>query len=521
MICTPEDTLNYKNDPQIKAILSHEEIYYSGKIIKVRQGIFSSNQERIIIITDKAIYNLKEKEKEMKRRIDLDNIAGVTISKITDQFIIHCKNDDYDYLYISPNRFKIIEILESLYEANKQNELLFYIATEKDLTKYVVSKSDRKKIKEGMAKVERRLLMSIREFIESGGNMNINMHYNSQLLAEEFAKGVEGKYKNEDISNFQIESLIGKGRYANIYLAKYQDEYVVLKVFDKVNLYKNCLIERVELEKNILCSFGDNKFLCHMKFYFSTTTKIIFVLPFYRGGDLFTFLVNKKLLRETQAAFYVVQIVHMISFLHSKNILYRDLKLENIMLNENVYLTLIDFGSCKIIEEPKELESSFIGSPDYISPEIINGDGHNKLSDWWSFGVLLYELLHGATPFHDEKIERIFDLITTSKIRFNSKVVLTPETRDLILRLLNKNPNERFGRGEEGEILLHPFFNSVKPKNIIIQKTSPPQKPEIDQNNPLKNFDNMYIGMEIENFDEAADVSLLNKISDLFESFEK
>ena len=210
----------------------------------------------------------------------------------------------------------------------------------------------------------------------------------------------------------------------------------------------------------------------------------------------------------------------MISYLHSKNILYRDLKLENIMFNENGYLTLIDFGSCKIIEEPKELECSFIGTPDYISPEIINGEGHNKLSDWWSFGVLLYELLHGVTPFHDEKIERIFDLITTSKIRFNSKIVLTPETKDFLLKLLNKNPNERIGKGEYDEIIANPFFRSVDPKRIVAFKTSPPQKPEIDQNDPLKNFDDMYLDMEIENFDEAADISLLNKISHLFESFE-
>ena len=125
------------------------------------------------------------------------------------------------------------------------------------------------------------------------------------------------------------------------------------------------------------------------------------------------------------------------------------------------------------------------------------------------------------TPFHDEKMERIFDLITASKIRFNSKIILTPETKDLILRLLKKNPNERMGKGEYDEIIAHPFFKSVNPKNIIIQKTSPPQKPEIDENNPVKNFDDMYLGMEIENFDEAADISLLNKISNLFESFEK
>ena len=519
MICTPEDTLNFKNDPEIKAILSHEDIYYSGKILKVRQGIFSSNQDRVILITDKAVYNLKVKEK--KRRIEMENIAGVTVSRLSDQFIIHCKNDEYDYLYISPNRLKIIEILETVYEATMQNELLFYIANEKDLTKYVISKAERKKEKGEMIKIEPKQLMSIREFIESGGNMNINTHANSQLLEDEFNKGVEGKYKNEDLANFQIQYIIGKGKSSTIYLAIYQDEYVVLKIFDKLYLYKNSLIERVELEKKILCSFEDNKFLCHMKFYFSTKTKVIFVLPFYRGGDLFNLMLNQKKLYETHAAFYAVQIVHMLSFLHSKNILYRDLKLENLMLNENGYLTLIDFGNCKIIEDDQELESSFVGSPDYISPEIISGEGHNKMTDWWSFGVLLYEVLHGEPPFHDEKIERCFDLISTSKVRFNSKIILTENTKDLILRLLNKNPNERIGRGEYNEIIAHKFFVSVNPKNICIQKTSPPLKPEVDEDNPVKNFDSIYTNMPLENLEEAVDVSLLNKFSYLFEPFEK
>ena len=188
---------------------------------------------------------------------------------------------------------------------------------------------------------------------------------------------------------------------------------------------------------------------------------------------------------------------------------------------KNGKLKIGDFGIAKALTNSKNNASTVIGTPYYFSPEIINGEGHNKLSDWWSFGVLLYELLHGVTPFHDEKIERIFDLITTSKIRFNSKIVLTPETKDFILKLLNKNPNERIGKGEYDEIISYPFFKSVDPKRIVALKASPFEKPKIDANNPLKNFDDMYLDMEIEDFDEAADMSLLNKISHLFESFEK
>jgi serum/glucocorticoid-regulated kinase 2 len=515
MLTTPVDTMNFSSDQEIKAMLGHEEIYYSGKIIKIRHGLFSSNQERVLLITDQAIYNFKGKEK--KRRIEIENLSGITVSKVSEQFIIHGKNGEYDYLYSSPNRVKIIEILEIIYESINQNELLFSIINEKDLSRFVVGKNERKKSPD-LYKVDPKLFMSIREFIESEGNLNINTHPNSLLLEGEFNKG--NFYKNESLSNFTLISIIGKGKASIIYLAKYEGENVALKVFDKIHLYKNDLVEAVKLEKKILSSFTDKNFLCHLKFYFTTQTKVVFVLPFYPGGDLFNLLINNEKFDETSTAFYATQIANMIHFLHTKNIVYRDLKLENLMINENGYLTLIDFGSCKIIEDQNELETSFVGSPDYMSPEMIKGEGHNFQTDWWSFGILIYELLYGVPPFHDDTIERSFDLITSSKIRFPSKIRLSSSSKDIIIKLLKKNPNERMGKGGLDSIISHPFFQSVNTKNVIIQKTVSPNKPSINEANPTANFDNIYTNLKIEN-DIAMDISVLNQIAPLFEEFEK
>ena len=515
MLTTPVDKLNFSQDNEIKEAVNNEDIYYSDKIIKIRQGLFSSNQERNIIITNQALYNFKGKEK--KRRIEINNLSGITISRTTDQFIIHGKNEEYDYLYSSPNRLKIIEVLEIIYESVAKNELLFSIQNEKDLTKYVVGKSERKKSPE-LYKVERKQLMSIREYIESEGNMNINTHANSLLLEKEFEK--ENKYKKESLSNFQLICILGKGKSSIIYLAKYNGEYVALKIFDKLFLFENDLIERVVLEKNILSSFSDEKFLCHLNFYFTTKTKVVFVLPYFPGGDLFTMLLRSIKIDETVTAFYATQIAYMISFLHSKNIVYRDLKLENLMINENGYLTLIDFGSCKIIEDPNELESSFVGSPDYISPEIITGEGHNFMTDWWSFGIIIYELLYGIPPFHDEKIERCFDLITSANIRFPSKIKLTSSTKDIIIKLLRKNPIERLGKGELDQIIQQPFFESINPKNVIIQKTTAPKKPTITKDDITANFDKIYTNLPIDNLESDVDYSKLEQIEHLFKEFE-
>ena len=515
MLTTQVDKLNFSQDNEIKEAVNNEDIYYSDKIIKIRQGLFSSNQERNIIITNQALYNFKGKEK--KRRIEINNLSGITISRTTDQFIIHGKNEEYDYLYSSPNRLKIIEVLELIYESVAKNELLFSIQNEKDLTKYVVGKSERKKSPE-LYKVERKQLMSIREYIESEGNMNINTHANSLLLEKEFEK--ENKYKKESLSNFQLICILGKGKSSIIYLAKYNGEYVALKIFDKLFLFENDLIERVVLEKNILSSFSDEKFLCHLKFYFTTKAKVVFVLPYFPGGDLFTMLLRSIKIDETVTAFYATQIAYMISFLHSKNIVYRDLKLENLMINENGYLTLIDFGSCKIIEDPNELESSFVGSPDYISPEIITGEGHNFMTDWWSFGIIIYELLYGIPPFHDEKIERCFDLITSANIRFPSKIKLTSSTKDIIIKLLRKNPIERLGKGELDQIIQQPFFESINPKNVIIQKTTAPKKPTITKDDITANFDKIYTNLPIDNLESDVDYSKLEQIEHLFKEFE-
>ena len=299
MITTPVDNLNFANDAEIKAMIGHETVYYSDKIIKVRQGLFSSNQERNILITDEAIYNLKGKEK--KRSFKIEHLRGITISRMSDKFVVHGKNEEYDYLYSSPHRLKIIEILEAIYEYLTQNELLFSIINEKDLSKFVVGKKERKGNSD-LYKVEANKLMSVREFIESGGSMNINTHANSLKLEQEFSQA--NKYKNESLSNFNIICIIGKGKSSTIYLAEYEGEQVALKIFDKLYLFKNDLIERVVLEKNILCSFTDNKFLCHMKFYFTTRTKVVFVLPFYPGGDLFSILLKSGKFDETTCAFY-------------------------------------------------------------------------------------------------------------------------------------------------------------------------------------------------------------------------
>ena len=347
---------------------------------------------------------------------------------------------------------------------------------------------------------ETKELMSIKEFIDSDGSLNINTHPSSQKLEEEFQKN--NLYKeNINFADFDIIALIGQGNTSNIYLATYQDDYVALKVIDKAYIFENDMIDNIILEKNILSSFTEENYLCHMKFFFMTNTKICFVLPFYPGGDLYSFLESKGPFDDSITAFYGVQVAHMLSFLHSKNIVYRDLKLENLMLDEKT-----------------ELQSSFDGSIDYMAPEVISGEGHGMMADWWSYGVLMYELLCGKPPFHEGSTDRILDLITTSNVRFSSKIKASSVTRDFINKLLKKSPKERIGQNEFNQITTHHFFQSTNVNAIVNQKLTPPLMPNVS-GQPYDNFEAIFTNQEIENFEESTNPDVIDQINELFNEF--
>ena len=276
------DKLNFDDNSSIKEKIGDETIYFSDKVKKVHKSLLTKIQDRNFIITDQAVYNFKNNE--LKRRIKIEDLKCITVSKLSEQFIIHGSKGEYDYLFVSPERKKIITILQTVYETLTHKNLLFCIKNDKDLSKLVVSKKDRKKNR-NLFKIEKKELMSIKEFIDSDGSLSINTHPNSQKLEDEFKKN--NKYQEGiSFSDFKIYSLIGQGNTANVYLADHGGEMVALKVIDKAYVFSNGMIDKILLEKNILSSFNNEKNLSHMKFFFMTNNKICFVLPFYSCGEL-------------------------------------------------------------------------------------------------------------------------------------------------------------------------------------------------------------------------------------------
>ena len=181
------DKLNIEENSVIKEKIGDENIYFSDKIIKINTSIFTKKQERNFIITDQAIYNFKNNE--LKRRMKIEDIKCITVAKLSDEFIIHGNEREYDYLFVSTERKKIINIIQAVFEILTHKDLLFCIKNERDLCKFLVTKKERKKSPYEF-KIEPKDLMSIKEFIDSDGNLNINTHPNSQKLEEELAREI-------------------------------------------------------------------------------------------------------------------------------------------------------------------------------------------------------------------------------------------------------------------------------------------------------------------------------------------
>ena len=497
------DLLNYQKDEFItQKITKGEIIYYSDKIDKINKlGI---KQSRIIIITDEALYNLNKKK--LKRRIPLEIIKGITTSTLNDYFIIHCSNDEYDYYYFSVKKRTIFEILSKVYLKKTGNELNLYEINEESIWKYVTLKKDKKKDPKlsKMPEIEGKNLFNSIYF--SNNNKKIPLQKRSSKIP---IQNNNNNNININLENFEFIKVIGRGNYAKIYLVMYKktSEVFALKSIRKDQIISENIIYNILNEKEIL-SNNESEFILNLSFFFQTPERIYFVTPFIKGGDLFNLLKKKRHLTENLIRFYSAQIAIAISEIHESEFIYRDLKPENILIDEEGFIKLCDFGSCTRINLNKKTKD-FAGTIYYASPEMIAGIGYDQMTDWWSFGILIYELLTGNVPFISHDKTRIFELIEMTEIKFpneilnenNEKELFYPskEIKDLIEKLLIKDPNKRLGKknGIE-EIKTHSFYRDLNFDLVKKKKLKPLFKPNVSKEKfDISNFDDYFTQMEI------------------------
>ena len=460
---------------------------------------YGMSQERSIILTNKALYNMKKKE--LRRKISYKDIRGITYSKLTFEFVIHGNDDEYDYQYIQQDRNMIICFIAIFYQEVTYKPIQLCKDKKKTLKNFVTKKKKKKK-DNSFSKMDTKYLIDTADFINKNSkeilakDANVNSKEDKKRRNTIFSR--HKTIKIVGLDDFQIMKVLGRGSFGKVCLVQYKEtkEYYAMKSLKKDVLLDQDQVESTILEKKILQTL-DHPFLVGMVFCFQTEERIYFIMPFIRGGELFQHLRTEKFFKEDKVRFYAATIGMALDYLHNHGIIYRDIKPENILIGEDGYLKLIDFGMAKMVKG-NEKATSFCGTPEYLAPEIITGEGHNRAADWWSYGILIFEMLCGIPPFYCDNTERMFDLITNAELRFPKRIQLSDQAKDLIKKLLIKKQDKRLGanKGFE-EIKVHPFFQGFDFDALLNKKLEAPFIPKLSGKLDVRNFDEEFTSEEI------------------------
>ena len=304
-------------------------------------------------------------------------------------------------------------------------------------------------------------------------------------------KKFEINWENSRLSSNEINfedflriRTLGQGAFGRVILVKKKNTQkpFAMKVMSKEYIIKLKQVEQTILERRILSSISF-PFLISMTNSFKDNGNLFILFEFEIGGDLFTHMAKKGMLNESQAKFYISQIVLGIDYLHALDILHRDIKPENILISSDGYIKLTDFGLSKVV---KTRTYTFCGTPEYIAPEIISHQRYGKTADWWSIGVLTYELVVGSLPFQDTP-PGLFEKILSGK--FKTPANLSLDLKDFLKNMIQVDITKRFGNLRNGidDIKMHKWFQQIDWMNIYKKKVKAPFLPKID--NLTTNFD--------------------------------
>eukprot|EP00484_Ammonia_sp_Unknown_P020043 CAMPEP_0197031174 /NCGR_PEP_ID=MMETSP1384-20130603/10257_1 /TAXON_ID=29189 /ORGANISM="Ammonia sp." /LENGTH=1169 /DNA_ID=CAMNT_0042460665 /DNA_START=118 /DNA_END=3627 /DNA_ORIENTATION=+ len=328
-----------------------------------------------------------------------------------------------------------------------------------------------------------------------------------RLLAEPLSKQFEEQIKKYDdvafdngikrpfvnlidclLEEFQILGILGVGSFGRVSLVR---DPKTKKTYSLKKVRKNKVIEtgqqeHVRNERAVLATL-DSEFCCRLYGTYQDTLNIYFLMEPVLGGELFTVLRWNKRFSEKTARFYAACVVLAFEHLHFKNIIYRDLKPENLLISSNGYCKLVDFGFAK----KRNNSCTLCGTPEYLSPEVIQNYSQGFAVDWWALGIFIYESVVGHAPFQDDPNVKMYEKILTYEVDFPGDPKLTPRVEHLICGLLEKNAFQRLGSGTAGtqQILDHPWFHGLNWDEMRQQKIAPPYVPNIAGQDDLSHYD--------------------------------
>ncbi|XP_003386485.1 PREDICTED: calcium-independent protein kinase C [Amphimedon queenslandica] len=300
------------------------------------------------------------------------------------------------------------------------------------------------------------------------------------------------------LDDFKFLKVLGKGSFGKVLLAemKNSDRVYAIKVLRK-DVIQDDDIECVLTEKRVLALACRHPYLTSMHSCFQTEERLFFVMEYVNGGDLMFQIQRVRKFDEDRARFYSAEIILALLFLHNVGIIYRDLKLDNVLLDSDGHVKVADFGMCKENIKDGRLTSTFCGTPDYIAPEILEEKDYGSSVDWWALGILMYEMMAGQPPFEADNEDELFEAIRNDEVLY--PVWLSREANSILRGFLTKNPARRLGCQPgigERQIKIHAFFRTIDWEKLEKRQIPPPFKPQVRGKRDFSNFDADFITEE-------------------------
>ena len=293
---------------------------------------------------------------------------------------------------------------------------------------------------------------------------------------------------NVKLEDLDVSATLGCGAFGRVKLCKdpKTDSYYALKCQSKAAIVESGLEEHVLNEMRVMKKV-DHPLIAKLYIALQDDRYIYFVLELLQGGELFTHLRSKGKLPEQSTRFYAASVVYAFATLHAKKIAYRDLKPENLVMNESGYVKLVDFGLAKQLISGKTW--TLCGTPDYLAPEIILNEGHDLAVDYWALGVLIFEMVVGAPPFYADDPMEVYEKILGGNPAMPT--FFTRNLSDLIKKLLRSQQGKRLGntRGGTAAVIKHKWFSSFDWAGLESAEMKPPYKPTIQSKDDVSNFD--------------------------------
>uniref|UniRef100_A0A8K9VFH8 protein kinase C n=1 Tax=Oncorhynchus mykiss TaxID=8022 RepID=A0A8K9VFH8_ONCMY len=295
--------------------------------------------------------------------------------------------------------------------------------------------------------------------------------------------------------DFKCVAVLGRGHFGKVLLADYEStgEMFAIKALKKGDIVSRDEVDSLMCEKRIFETVNNvrHPFLVNLFACFQTKEHVCFVMEYAAGGDLMMH-IHTDVFQEPRAVFYAACVVLGLQYLHDHKIVYRDLKLDNLLLDTEGYVKIADFGLCKEGMGYQDRTSTFCGTPEFLAPEVLTETSYTRAVDWWGLGVLIFEMLVGESPFPGDDEEEVFDSIVNDEVRYPR--FLSTEAISIMRRLLRRNPERRLGAGEKDaeEVKKHPFFRSVDWDGLLAKKVRPEFIPTIKGREDVSNFDDEF-----------------------------